>query len=84
MQTQAIDPYRRLIRSNERLQKLKMLHAPQILIDNENRIFGDVMSALLRVGETANVPVHFTRNDTVRDAFIKRSGYERSSQQTNA
>lgn len=58
MATQDINGlYLRVIRSNERLQRLKKLAAPEVVINNEYRIFEDAVSALLSDDEIAGFTV---------------------------
>ena len=39
--------YRRVLKSNERLQKLKRLGAPAVIINNEHRIFESAVRELM-------------------------------------
>ena len=49
------DLYRRMINSNHRLQQLKEMGAPNIVVRNENRILQDAIDTLLTNDEIARV-----------------------------
>ena len=52
------DLYRRAINSNNRLQQLREMRAPEIVVRNEKRILEDAVNALLNDDQIAQITAH--------------------------
>lgn len=62
--------YRRVINSDTRLQKLRQMSAPDVIVRNENRVLQDAMGALLNDDEVTQVIDHVGT-----DAFVNYFNY---------
>ncbi len=59
------DLYQRVVNSNRRLQLMGKMHAPDIVLRNENRVLRDAVYALLNNDEITQIISHIGT-----DAFI--------------